>query len=181
MCAVLGQLLRSVSGRSRGRAKPVFCVNFCPPLPLGSGKPDRPGGAAGGAARPKRLIGSLCRTSALMCRRWGAALGLAAWATRPRPCRAAANISRTSAAEHEPKSSCAAPRLPSALLPLAHKSQISAQAQRNEPRNRWHCISELDSNIRWPVAAIPGKNHRAAAESELLTQPLFAAPATAHN
>ena len=53
-CAV-GRLLRSVSGRrSRGR-EAGFCLNFCPPLPLGSGKPDRPGGRRAAAPRGPKV------------------------------------------------------------------------------------------------------------------------------
>ena len=95
-CAVCVQFwgdccIRSRDARAAARSR--FCVNFCPPLPLGSGKPDRAGGAAPRAPRQK-VDWLAVSYIADMCRLAGWARGLAAWPRRPRPCRAAANISR---------------------------------------------------------------------------------------
>ena len=73
---------------ARPREAGLFASMFCPPLPLGSGKPER--ARRGRAALPatKRVDWlAVAYTSALMCRLagWGVARGLAAWPRRPRP------------------------------------------------------------------------------------------------
>ena len=129
-----------VEGDARAAARSrVFASMFCPPLPLGSGKPER--ARRGRAALPaeKRLIGSLWLTRRRSCAASPAGAMPVAW--RPgRGGRGPDGPRQTS--RWLLRRSTSSKAIPSVLHAASARITKRAQAQRNEPRNRYRCISE---------------------------------------